>query len=53
MVAPPGTRVDGPDGEKVTLVRDHLRKGFGDISGAMDDTYIFNPGFHFAVIDDG
>jgi hypothetical protein len=27
-------------------------KGFGDIPGAMDDTYNFNPGSHFAVVDD-
>jgi len=34
------------------MVRDRLLKGFGDISGAMDDTYNFDPGFHFAVVDD-
>jgi hypothetical protein len=32
------------------LVKDRLLKGFGDISGAMDDTYNFDPGFHFAVV---
>ena len=33
-------------------MRDRLLEGLGGISGTMDDTYNFNPGFHFAVVDD-
>ena len=47
-----GRERESSGGRESDLVRDRLLKGFGDISGAMDDTYNFDPGFHFAVVDD-
>jgi hypothetical protein len=47
-----GNERESSGGRESGLVRDRLLKGFGDISGAMDDTYNFDPGFHFAVVDD-
>ena len=47
-----GNECGSPGWREGDLVRDQLLKGFGDISGTMNDTHNFNPGFHFAVVDD-